>query len=81
MTGKGLFLPLKGTKSHAIYDIQTPSGPIYLSIKYRNFAHSRITQCFRITDSCHQSLGSLGRKAVQGLLISMYRYLKLNLHS
>ena len=40
MSGKCLFLPLKGSKSHAKYYFQTPGGPIYLPIKYRNFAQS-----------------------------------------
>ena len=40
MSGKCLFLPLKGPKSHAKYYFLTPGGPIYLPIKYRNFAQN-----------------------------------------
>ena len=40
MTGKCLFPPLKGSKSHAKYYFLTRCGPIHLPIKYRNFAQS-----------------------------------------
>ena len=40
MTGKWLFLPLEGSKSHAKYYFLTRGGPIHLPIKYRNFAQS-----------------------------------------
>ena len=40
MLGKCLFLPLWWFKSHLKYDFLTHSGPIYLPIKYRNFAQS-----------------------------------------
>ena len=40
MSGKCLFLQLKGSKPHAKYYFLTPGGPIYVPIKYRNFAQS-----------------------------------------
>ena len=49
MTGKCLFLPLKGSKSHANYDFPTPGGPIHLPINYRNFAQSPFKEFAQFT--------------------------------
>ena len=40
MSGKCLFLPLKGSNFHLKYDFLTPGGPLYLPTKYWNFEQS-----------------------------------------
>ena len=45
MSEKCLFLPLKGSKSHAKYYFRTRGGPIHLPINYRNFAQSPFNPC------------------------------------
>ena len=40
MSGKCLFLQLKGSNFNLKYDFLTPGGPLYLPTKYRNFAQS-----------------------------------------
>ena len=73
MSGKCLFLPLKGSNFHLKYDFLTLGSPLFLPTKYRNFAQSTFKGtpfCCHYTNIRQNPLAAtiyiLGRKRMEG---------------